>query len=133
MTAKDIYHLLAHGEHVRMECMTARNNLPTSVWETYSAFANTYGGTILLGVHENTKDKDPKKRFAVTGVEDAEKIKKDYWNIIHNPEKVSINILRDECVETVDVDGKGVVAISVPQAYYTMAQGRLLGNQQTRK
>jgi len=120
MTEKNIYQLLAKGEHVKLECKTAQSSLPSSVWETYSAFANTYGGTILLGVHEDTKEKDPKKRFSVTGVEDAEKIKKDFWNIIHNAEKVSMNILRDECVETVDVDGKSVVAISVPQAYYTM-------------
>ena len=112
--------MLAQGEHVKLECKKAQNSLPNSIWETYSAFANTYGGTILLGIHEDIKAKDPKNRFTVTGVEDAEKIRKDFWNIIHSPEKVSLNILRDECVETVDVDGKIVVAISVPQAYYTM-------------
>jgi len=120
MTAKDIYQLLAQGEHVKLECKTAQSSLPNTIWETYSAFANTYGGTILLGVHENTKEKDTKKRFAVTGVEDAEKIKKDFWNIIHNTEKVSMNILREENIQTVDMEGKNVVAISVPQAYYTM-------------
>ena len=120
MKAEDIYQLIAQGEHDRLECKTARNSLPNSVWETYSAFANTLGGTILLGVQENTKEKDPQKRFMVTGVEDVEKIKHDFWNIIRNVEKVSANILRDDSMETVDVDGKTVVVIDVPQAYYTM-------------
>jgi len=85
MTARDIYQLLAQGEHVRLECKTAQSSLPNSVWETYSAFANTYGGTILLGVHEDTKEKDTTKRFTVTGVEDADKIKKGLLE--HHPQR----------------------------------------------
>ena len=42
--------LLQQGERISLECKKAENKLPGSLWETYSAFANTYGGTILLGV-----------------------------------------------------------------------------------
>ena len=49
MTEQDIHNLLAYGEHVTLECKKAQSNVPGSLWETYSAFANTYGGTILLG------------------------------------------------------------------------------------
>ena len=45
-----IKELLNHGERITLECKTAERGLPKSLWETYSAFANTYGGTILLGV-----------------------------------------------------------------------------------
>lgn len=53
------------------------------LWETYSAFANTYGGTILLDVYVNTAEKDNSKRFTIIGVEDADKIRKDLWNTIN--------------------------------------------------
>ena len=36
------------GERVTLECKKATKGVPTSLWDTYSAFANTYGGIILL-------------------------------------------------------------------------------------
>ena len=50
--------ILANGEHINLECKKATNIIPNSIWETYSSFANTYGGTILLGIVENLKEKD---------------------------------------------------------------------------
>ena len=104
MTKQEIYNLLADGERVTLECKKAQSNLPGSLWETYSAFANTYGGTILLGVYEDMTEKDSKKRFAITGVEDADKICKDLWNTVHSHEKVNMNLLRDEDVSKVTSD-----------------------------
>lgn len=68
---------MATGERVTLECKKAQNSIPNSLWDTYSAFANTYGGTILLGVVEHTDEKDKSKRFEIVGVEDADKIRKD--------------------------------------------------------
>ena len=115
MDKNDIKRLLQKGERLTLEAKLAKTDVPKSVWESYSAFANIMGGTILLGVFENMKEKDPAKRFRIEGVEDAEKIRKDFWNTI-NSNKVSDNILTDRDVEVVDVDGLQVVCIHVPMA-----------------
>ncbi|MDE6807615.1 MAG: putative DNA binding domain-containing protein, partial [Prevotella sp.] len=115
MNKQDILKLLAEGERVTLECKKAQNAVPTSLWNTYSAFANTIGGTILLGIFEDVKEKDRQKRFRVVGVEDAQKVVTDFWNII-NSSKVNENILNDGDVEIVSVDGTQVVCIHVPQA-----------------
>jgi predicted HTH transcriptional regulator len=107
--------ILANGEHINLECKKATNTIPNSIWETYSSFANTYGGTILLGIVEDLKEKDIKKRFQVVGVEDSQKIITDFWNTI-NSNKVNENILSDNDVNVIDIDGKKVICINVPQA-----------------
>ena len=115
---KYIDQLLANGERVTLECKKARKDVPHSLWETYSAFANTDGGIILLGIDENLKEKDISKRFTVIGVEDAAKIRTDIWNTLNSCEKVITSLLRDEDINTFSYDGKDVVVIHVPRATY---------------
>lgn len=104
MTIQDIFNLLANGEQVSLECKRAKAEVPKFVWETYSAFANTMGGYLLLGVDENRSEKDVRKRFHLTGVDDANKIVIDFWSTLHSA-KVSENILTESDVEIVSVDG----------------------------
>ena len=44
MNENDIKELLLNGECVTLDCKRAKSEVPKSVWETYSAFANTIGG-----------------------------------------------------------------------------------------
>lgn len=118
LNEKYIKDTLHKGERVTLECKKAQSNVPVDAWKTYSAFANTYGGLILLGVYEDLKEKNISKRFTITGVDDADKIRKDIWNIVNNPEKVNVNLLKDEDVEAIIIEGKTIVAINVPQADY---------------
>lgn len=127
MQASDINNLLRFGERIQLEVKKAESDVPKAIWETYSSFANTQGGYILLGITEDLKEPDLSKRFIVTGVKDARKILTDFWNII-NSDKVSANILRDEDTEIVDVDGKNVVSIHVPQADYKQKPIYINGN-----
>jgi len=98
-------------ENNRLEVKKAKTGIPVSMWETYSAFANTDGGIIVLGVEES---KDQKLKF--TGVDDAFRCVTDVWNTLNNPQKVNINILTERMVRVENVEGKNVVIIEVPRA-----------------
>ena len=119
--------LLKFGEHLALECKKAEKGLPKSVWETYSSFANTSGGTILLGIKENMSEEEFANRFTVGGVENPERIISDFWNTI-NSEKVNVNLLVDDDVYQVEYDGKIIIVINVPQASYKSKPVYINGN-----
>ena len=58
MDEKTIKEALQKGERVTLECKRAKAEVPKSIWATYSAFANTIGGLILLGVDEDLQEKE---------------------------------------------------------------------------
>ena len=118
LTATDIRNLLAKGEHLTLECKRCENRLPNSLWDTYSAFANSYGGYILLGVEEHHTETDSTKRFTIQGVTHPDKLITDFWNLANDPNKVSANVLKDEDVQVITMDDKQVIAIHVPRADY---------------
>lgn len=47
MNENKIKEILLKGECVTMECKRAKSEVPKSVWETYSAFANAVCGVII--------------------------------------------------------------------------------------
>lgn len=122
MTAQQINDRLKAGERISLECKKAIDSLPKSVWETYSAFANTTGGTIILGIEEYSD-----RRFLITGVNNALKIISDFWNTI-NSDKVNHNILYDKDVHIVEIDDKQVICIDVPQADWHLKPIYINGN-----
>ena len=100
-----------YRENNRIEAKKALGGLPHSIWETYSAFANTLGGIILLGVMEN-KDKS---LYAID-LPEPEKLIKEFWDMVNDPEKASVNIISDKDVTVETVDGNRIVVIRVPRA-----------------
>ena len=120
--------LLKYGEHITLECKKAEGRIPKSIWETYSAFANTNGGTIVLGVEEDLHADNWDDRFCVLGVRNPENIVKDFWNTI-NSDKVNVCILKDENVQIIEYDEQiNIVVIQVPQAAYNIKPVYINGN-----
>jgi len=80
----DLFDNLSYYEGADVEYKSARGGLPSSLWETYSAFANTGGGTIWLGVIQRNDG-----HLDVQGIQNVDKLKSDIWNLVNNREKTS--------------------------------------------
>lgn len=104
--------ILAGTEKVSVEAKLAARGLPNSVWETYSAFSNTYGGVILLGVEEVK----PTHQLIPKGIADSHQMIADIWTILNNRQKISANTLINENVYSIEYDGMDIVVIEVPRA-----------------
>ena len=107
----DFDNLQNYRENNRIEAKEALGGLPESIWETYSAFANAEGGVILLGVKEL-----PDKSLQALDLLDPQWLIEDFWAIITDPKKVSANILTEDDVRIHEVDGRHIIAITVPRS-----------------
>ena len=64
---KELKDELLKGERFDFECKEAESTVPRSAYESYSSFANTNGGVIVLGIKEVRKAKTPEERFIIEG------------------------------------------------------------------
>jgi ATP-dependent DNA helicase RecG len=96
-------------EDVEIECKRASGGLPKDLWETLSAFANTRGGRIVLGV-------DERQGFAPEGVPNVDARLKELWDGLRNPQKVSGVVCSEGDVTVETVEGKSLLVIRVPAA-----------------
>lgn len=103
----DLNNLIGQGEGVDLEFKACRRALNRDVYETVCAFLNRHGGKLLLGVNDAGE---------VTGVDPdcIEQIKKDFVTSINNPQKISPPCYLS--IETVQVDGKTVLHVFVPES-----------------
>lgn len=109
---KEFLNTLQLDENHERECKLAEGGLPESLWETYSAFANTDGGTILLGVKEH------RESFTVNGLTDKQIVKyqKNFWSVLNDRNKISKNILLNHHVKIVEYEEKKLLEIDIPAA-----------------
>ena len=96
-------------EGMNVELKEAATKIPDSFYETYSSFSNTSGGTIYLGVKEGSFN-------VVTGVANAPQLRKSLISALHSNDKVSYCTIADGDIEILDVEGKKVIKVYVPEA-----------------
>ena len=106
----DFSRIEKYRENNRIEAKRASGGFPGSVWETYSAFANSDGGVILLGVAESKKD----KTLYPVELPDPWRLVAQFWEAL--PRAVNKNILKKTDVTVEEVDGKEIVVIRIPKA-----------------
>lgn len=107
-------------ESVDLECKLAggrdgQGAVPDDFWSTYSAFANTQGGVVLLGVREKNG------HFDVAGIQNVAKLRKALFDCLNNRQKLSVNLLNDSSAHEIELEGKTILAIEVPRATRKLA------------
>ena len=104
--------IIKDRETAEIEYKSAKGGFPKNFWETYSAFANTHGGTIVLGV----KEKDG--IFTLNNLidDDIDKLQKDFWSGVHNKNTINACILKNDDVEVGEIEGHKVILFHIPQA-----------------
>ena len=90
-----------------VEFKSGNGGLPKSLWETYSAFANTSGGIIIVGVGNDGK---------VEGITTAAQYRDEFSNILSSGTKCSCVMSGERDIAVVELDGKEVLAIRVNAA-----------------
>ena len=118
MSDGDILELDSLGpiaEGVTLECKLAQGRdgqgeLPRDFWPTYSAFANTEGGVVLLGVREH------EGRFSVAGIPEPQRLRRELLDGLENPARVSVNLLGEDDLQEVRIDGKILLRVRIPEA-----------------
>ncbi len=109
-------------ESQTIELKKSENKLPSTLFETYSSFANTKGGLIIVGVEEK------KPINIISGVANPSLLKRDFFNAVHNKTKVSTCLSSEEMWEEEVVEGKTIVTIKVPEAPRCLKPVFLNGN-----
>jgi ATP-dependent DNA helicase RecG len=112
MDADEILQAVNAGEDSDWEFKSAKGGFPRSLWETYSAMANTDGGVIVLGV-EPKGDNQGEIRDGLT---DPDKMRKTFWDNVHNRQLINTCLVTDKEVTVEQVLGKSVLVVRVPRA-----------------
>lgn len=105
----DLTQISRYRENNQLEAKLATGGLPKSIWETYSAFANSYGGVILLGVEELCD-----RSLRVQGLLDPRELVDEFKTMLDDRRVVSANLLREEDIRILSLDGRAIVVIQVP-------------------
>jgi ATP-dependent DNA helicase RecG len=87
------------------EVKEARFELPKNIWETISAFANSAGGWVILGVSQKGK------KFEVCGVEKPEKLEQDFTTALRSKNKFNV-FINAKC-KKYSINGKVILAFFI--------------------
>ncbi len=98
------------GENSKIEFKSAKGGLPKSIWESVSAFANTNGEYIILGVKEENG------KFTLDSLKNSSALIKDFWNLHNSSQKLSSPVCSEDDIALFTIDGNEILVIYIPIA-----------------
>ncbi len=103
------------NEYFEIEYKSGKDGFPKELWKSYSAFANTNTGIIVIGVQ------DKKGILNIEGLSDEqiERYKKQFWNDCNNPNTVSRNLLSNDDIRVISIKNKNLLVFRIPFASRT--------------
>lgn len=116
--AEQVHLKLKLKENSEVEYKSAAGGFPKSkFWRSFSALANTNGGTIVLGVKEKGH------KFIPDGLSEEliAKYRKEFWDNAYNKSCISVPLLVESDVEEIEIErGKYLLAFRIPRAQYDL-------------
>lgn len=91
----NIQQIIENGENEHFEFKKATNSFPKEALPTISAFANSDGGILILGITQENDKTYP------SGISNRQKIIDDIFNILNNSQKINKNLITSSDIENV--------------------------------
>lgn len=107
MNVHQLRSVIEEGENESVEFKRCGNNPEKDLFETICAFANTFGGCILLGVEDDgtIKGIGPAKVLPIT---------RNILNVVNNPNAFDVPVSME--FDHIGIDGRQVVKIDIPNS-----------------
>ncbi len=113
-----------NNEGYELEYKSAKNGFPKDFWKTFSAFANSMGGHVVLGVKETNG------QVQIEGFDDEiiSKYKKHFWDNANNPNSINVSLLQEDDIKIIEFDEKKLLVFKIPAAPRTIKPIHLTKN-----
>ena len=107
VNAHQLRDIIEEGENDRIEFKRCGNQPEKDLFETICAFANTFGGTILLGVEDDG---------SLTGIDPAQvlPITRNVLNVVNNPNAFDVPVSME--FEHIEIGDRQIIKIDVPNS-----------------
>ena len=104
---------MQNKESDHVEFKHGKGGFPSkSFWESYSSFANTDGGVIIIGVKEKNSNFYPEGLSR----EDIDKYEKIFWDEVNNPKHVSCSLTKNDDVVKGNYNGNHFIMFFIPRS-----------------
>lgn len=115
--------LISLVESKSVELKTANDRLPNDIWPTISAFSNTSGGKIYLGIDESKTGED-----RLVGVSNPTTLITNFLNDLRNTNKINRPVIDEDDIKIIKFKDKQIIKITVNESSRDIKPTYIKGN-----